>query len=39
MDTMERDPPETPEEVAEVTGGDPDRIRRTAERMLEDSAE
>lgn len=31
--------PETPEEVADVTGGDPDRIRRTAERVLDSSAD
>jgi len=29
--------PETPEEVADITGGDPDRMKRTAARMLEDS--
>jgi len=29
--------PETPEEVADITGGDPDRLRRTAARMLADT--
>jgi len=31
------DLPETLEEIAEITGGDPERLRRTAERMLDDS--
>jgi hypothetical protein len=35
---MTDDMPETPEEVADITGGDPDRMRRAAQRMLDNSS-